>query len=413
MNTRLTASILFTLHFSLCAPAASPSLPDLQIDAGFPGGNIKVHRIDGSTIFLGTDLRDTVTNEWWFYWNFRLKAPGNFPVTMVFTERNPIGARGPAMSLDGGATWQWLGAAAVRSFRHEGRPAWSFTAGVPEGRTEARFAFCPQYLESHLRTWLARHPSDMALRVEELCRSRKGRPVELLRTGCLDASKSRGVVLLTSRHHCCETMATYTMEGLLDAVLGNDETGQIWRANWEVVALPFMDKDGVEEGDQGKFRAPHDHNRDYNAQPLYPEVAAWMRLGQSLSNRVVAAIDLHCPHIRGEWNDRVYLVGGQEAGIWQGQTNFAAALQRVQQGPIRFRAQDCLPYGKAWNTGSNTRQGRSCSQWSRTAFPKARLITTVEIAYADALGCEVTAESARALGHDMSRALAELLKASK
>ena len=76
-----------------------------------------------------------------------------------------------------------------------------------------------------------------------------------------------------------------------------------------MLAIPFMDRDGVEDGDQGKNRTPHDHNRDYNERPLYPEVSALMKLGESLKPRVLVATDLHCPHIRGEWNDRVYLVG--------------------------------------------------------------------------------------------------------
>jgi hypothetical protein len=270
-----------------------------------------------------------------------------------------------------------------------------------------RYAFCPSYQESHLRAWQTRQRGG-AWRAEELCRSRRGRSVELIRAGQLNGSK--GIVLLTSRHHCCEAMATYALEGLLDAVLAGDDGGRRWRTNWEILAVPFMDKDGVEDGDQGKFRSPHDHNRDYNAQPLYPEVAALMELGRSQSKPVVAAIDLHCPHIRGEWNDRVYLVGLSDPKTWHNQTNFAAVLQQVQRGPINFRAQDCLAFGSSWNTGSNTRQGRSCSQWAQAAFPDARLVTTIEIAYADALGVEVNADSARALGRDLARGLIEFLE---
>jgi hypothetical protein len=41
------------------------------------------------------------------------------------------------------------------------------------------------------------------------------------------------------------------------------------------------------------------------------------------------------------------------------------------------------------------------------------LVTTIEIAYADALGAEVNATSARALGRDLARALAEFLAAER
>lgn len=382
-------SLFVILFMFLCGHVRAA---DIRVDAGFPGGNIVVKRIEGDTVFVAPDLRDTQKGQWWFYWNFRLRASSEQPVTIVFTEKNPLGVRGPAMSADGGATWQWVGAKAVKSFQHDGKPAWSFTAQVPVGATEVRYAFCPQYLESHLRSWLDAHPS---ARIEELCRSRKGRPVELVRVG-----KGKDVVLLTSRHHCCEAMGTYAMEGFLEASL---------TSRWEVVAVPFMDKDGVEDGDQGKNRAPHDHNRDYNAEPLYPEVAALMKLGAALSNRVVAAFDLHCPYIRGESNDRVYLVGASEPERWWQQQAFAAVLERVQEGPIRFRAKDCLAFGTSWNTNSNFKQGRSNSAWVRETFPAARLVTSMEIGYAEAHGDEVNAASARALGRDMARALAEYL----
>ncbi len=74
-------------------------------------------------------------------------------------------------------------------------------------------------------------------------------------------------------------MATYALEGFLSAVLADDACGRQWQENWEVLAVPFLDKDGVENGDSGKNRAPHDHNRDYNEQPLYPEIAALMKQG--------------------------------------------------------------------------------------------------------------------------------------
>ena len=233
-------------------------------------------------------------------------------------------------------------------FWHKCRPA----------TTEVLYSFCPQYLASHLGAWLAQNTNESSLRVEELSRSRKDRSVELVRAG-----EGSEVVLLTSRHHCCEAMATYTMEGFLSASLR-----PALSQRWQVLAVPFMDKDGVEDGDQGKFRRPHDHNRDYNPKPLYPEVAALMRLGQALTQRVVAVIDLHCPHIRGEWNDRVYLVGSSDPERWRQQQGFAAELERVQTGPIRFRAADCLAFGTAWNKGSNYEQGLSSGGWRRRRF---------------------------------------------
>lgn len=397
-----------TAGFGL-AHISSAAEGEVRIDADFPGGNIKVEKTDGETIHVAPDLRDTQKGQWWFYWCFRLRAPAGKSVRIVFTERNPIGVRGPAVSADGGATWKWLGDKAVRSAKRGDKTEWSFEAAVPQGKEDVRYAFCPNYLQSHLDAFRKEFEDNPALAIEELCRSRKDRLVELLRAGCLDAKKSRGTVVLTSRHHACEAIATYAMEGFLRAVLADNELGKRWRENYSVLAVPFMDKDGVESGDQGKNRTPHDHNRDYNPKPLYPEVTALMKLGSGLADRVVAAMDLHCPTIRGEWNDRVYLVGAPEKAAWENQQGFAKVLEKVQTGSIKFRSRDCLEYGTAWNTKANFVQGQSNSGWARETFSKARLVTTVEIAYADALGQEVNADSARALGRDIAAALAEVL----
>lgn len=383
--------------------------PAVRIDADYPGGNIRVLRIDGDTAIVAPDLRDTQRGQWWFYWNFRLRAPAGRPIRIVFQQQNPLGVRGPAVSEDRGATWRHLGPTSVRADRAaDGQQQWSFEARVPERAEEIRYAFCVPYVQSHLQTFLDAHPNNPALRVETLCRSRRDRAVELVRAGNL-TDRARGVVLLTSRHHACEALATYAMEGFLAAVLADDDAGRSWRSNWEVRAIPFVDKDGVEAGDQGKNRTPHDHNRDYNERPIYTEVTEIMRRGQAMRDNVRAALDLHCPHIRGEWNDRVYIVGARDERVWEGQQAFARTLERVRRGTIPFHARDCLAFGRAWNTAANFAQGRHFASWAGETFAAARLAGTMEIPYADALGSEVTANSARALGRDLASALLEVL----
>ena len=91
---------------------SSPALPaDPRIDADFPGGNIRVRKIDGDTIRLEQDLRDTT--EWWFWWNFRVRDAAGRTLTFHFSDPSPIGVRGPAVSLDGGHLWSWSGTKAV------------------------------------------------------------------------------------------------------------------------------------------------------------------------------------------------------------------------------------------------------------------------------------------------------------
>lgn len=373
---------------------SEPFKTPVRVDADFPGGNIVVDSIVGDTVTLHQDLRDTAGN--WFYWCFRVRNAAGRTLDFCFTESNPIGTRGPALSLDGGKSWSWLGTNAVKGK--------TFACAFPRGVRDARLSFAIPYLESNLKDFLKRHRRSRNLKLETLCKTAKGRRVELLRLGRLDG-KAKHCVLVTCRHHACEMTASYSLEGMMEAVLDTEE-GRRLREQVEFFVVPFMDKDGVEEGDQGKNRKPHDHNRDYDGESLYASVRAVRDLvgGRLGSRKIAFALDMHCPYIRGTHNEVIYFVGGPEPENWARVGEFAKELEAVQRGPLRYRAADNLPYGQAWNTLEGP--PRSFGRWAAVQ-PNIRVGTSIEIPYANVGETTVTAENARAFGHDLARALAQ------
>jgi hypothetical protein len=380
------------LLFALAAlAAAQPPAP--RIDAAFPGGNIIVESIDGDRVALRQDLRDTQGH--WFYWAFRVRDAGGRRLTFRFTNGNVIGVRGPAVSLDEGLHWSWLGAGSVQSA--------AFTYAFPPDAASVRFAMAIPYQQADLERFLARAASRRYLRADTLCRSRKGRSVELLHAGAL-SGRSRYRVLLTARHHSCESLASYVLEGLLDAVASGAEGGWL-RRNVEFLAVPFLDKDGVEDGDQGKNRRPRDHNRDYAGESLYPEVRALRELAPRWSaGKLRVALDLHCPTLRGPENESIYFVGTPNAKVWEHLLRLSSLLERTQRGPLRFDPAANMPFGKSWNTAANTGANKSFAMWAGE-LPGIEVANTLEVAYASAHGRQVDAASARALGADLAGAL--------
>jgi hypothetical protein len=370
----------------------------LFIDCDFPGGNIIVDSIEGDAVSVHQDLRDTTQD--WFYWCFRMRGAAGRNLTVRFTGSDVLAARGPAVSQDGGNTWRWLGDDCV-----EGQ---SFSVRIPEGAQEARFCMTIPYLEADLHAFLGRHAGHPALRTGELCRSRKGRKVELLQLGA-QPSNAAVRVLIACRHHCCESLASYALEGLVDFVLGKTEAGRWLCENAAFLIAPFLDKDGVEDGDQGKLRTPHDHNRDYYGDSIYPETAALRKLAPSWSGeKLDAALDLHCPWIRGGRNETIFLVGEKDPRLWASALRFGSILERGCTGPLPFHCADALPFGEEWNTGCEEGQ-KTFTEWCAEIFPEIHLCNTLEIAYADAHGVEVNPTSARQFGADLGRALAEFL----
>ncbi len=389
-------SLEFLLAGSMGATDATAAdrVPSVVVDAHFPGGNIIVERIDGDTVYLRPDLRDT--EGWWFYWSFRVQGVQDRTLTFQFSGGNPIGVRGPAVSTDGGRTWAWLGAEAVRDA--------SFQYAFSTEARDVRFCFAFPYQEENLRDFLAKYKDSPHVAMQSLCQTRKDRGVERVHVGRLDGD-ARYKVLLTARHHACESMANYVMEGVLEAALADNDDGYWFRRNVEFLAVPFMDKDGIVDGDQGKNRRPRDHNRDYSGPSVHASVAALRTFVPNWSNgKLKAAFDLHCPHIRGPYNEVIYIVGSDDERMWRAQTEFGKLLETVQSGPLVYRASDNLPFGKAWNTGGNVGENKSFGQWA-DGLEGIRLEASFEIPYANAGGQAVTPESARLFGHSLAKAI--------
>jgi hypothetical protein len=135
----------------------------------------------------------------------------------------------------------------------------------------------------------------MNIKPEILCGSEKGRSIPVIRFG-----EGKNTILLTARHHACESTGSYVLEGVLEELYRNPVP------DCRVTAVPFVDFDGVIDGDQGKNRAPHDHNRDYADNSIYASVREIKRIIET--ENIKYAFDFHSPwHLSGR-NDKLFLV---------------------------------------------------------------------------------------------------------
>ena len=96
----IVAACALALHFS-----ASGGEAPFTVDRNIPAGNIELEKIDGDTVYVHQELRDTEGS--WFYWAFRVKGAGGRTVEFRFTRTVAVGTRGPCVSLDRGRTWNY------------------------------------------------------------------------------------------------------------------------------------------------------------------------------------------------------------------------------------------------------------------------------------------------------------------
>lgn len=391
----------------------SAKAQEFTIDTDYPGGNVivsnteitstKYYHLNSDTLYVRPDLRDTP--RFWFYWNFRISEAGNRKVVFKFPG-SYIGAFGPAFSTDGGESWLWLydnisdNATTFEYTLHEGQDV-LFSQGIP-------------YLESNFTKFINQFLDNPNLKIESLATSKKGRDVKKVLIQH-PTKKPKYKVMLTARHHACEAMVNYVLEGIILAVLEGEENTDKWlRENVAFFIVPFVDKDGVEDGDQGKNRMPYDHNMDYGRKSIYNSTAA-IRTQVSVwaDGELTAALDLHCPGLRGKWAETIFAVGSSDENIAKEQGGFIEILKSNSEGELRFHPErSFIEFGTGWNNATEKTDLFGCREWASLQKGN-KLAATLEIAYANNNGQMVTPRNAKMLGADIARALAVYLNKDK
>ena len=206
----------------------------MQIRSDFIGGNIRLVNQTDTDVYLENELRDTTED--WFYWAFCVEGAENQTLHFHF-QKNRLGYWGPAVSHDL-VHWKWLGDVQENSF----------TYTFANGENRVYFAHHMLYHPNRFFDFCRQHN----LEVKELCRGRLGTSVP-----CITFGSGEQSMILTARHHACESTGNYVLEGVLEQFLKTPIP------NTRILCVPFVDYDGVLNGDQGKARAPYDHNRDY------------------------------------------------------------------------------------------------------------------------------------------------------
>jgi hypothetical protein len=171
-------------------------------------------------------------------------------------------------------------------------------------------------------------------------------------------------------------------------------------------AVPFADKDGVEDGDQGKNRRPHDHARDYGPDAVYPEVKAIMALAYRV--KPVLLFDMHCPWLRGATDIYTYFVGQENPRIQAGISAFSSVLEIESPASFPHHSSDDMPFGVSWNTSANYKQGKTMVLWA-AGLPWEPRAQSIEIPFANLRDLTVDAAAAKEFGAALARTILKVI----
>ncbi len=363
----------------------------MKIDKEIIGGNIEVLEIDGDRVRVERELRDTRLDRDWFYWSFRVTGAAGRTVTFEFPHKSRVGYRGAAVSHDQ-IHWSWTGSRKVTVLEDESRIE-SFTYTFGEDENKVYFAHDMVYVPARFEMFCAAN----GLEIEELCLSNKGRSVPFVRFGSGDKK-----ILLTSRHHACESTGTHVLESVFKSFIDEPLEG------CEIVCVPFVDYDGVVDGDQGKHRLPHDHNRDYprdGGESLYNTCAAIRRFADN--NPVLFAFDFHSPMHLGKINDKVSIVYNMEEDLPRFLRFTKILKSKITDGSIPYDPINDVPPNTGWNQDTNETFARYIAR-----KPENHLAFTLETPYfGEKDGSAVVNEDTlRELGKCFANAVREYIK---
>lgn len=367
--------------------ACSPS-GEVVVDKNLPAGNIVFERMVNDTVYVHQELRGS--KKAWFYWAFRVTGAQGRKLTFVFTKSFAICERGPVVSLDKGKSYEYLA--------EEGATKFQFTYDFPADAKEVWFYECHPYTPEMWYSFI-NAPHKGRYETGVLCKSPKGRDVPFFRIMPKESAPKLSVVV-SCRHHCSEAPAGYVVEGITAAFLEDSELGQWLRDNIELNVVPFVDIDGSVEGDQGKWRLPHDHNRDYT-EFRYPETAALASLIAETQPDIY--LDCHNPKLY-KYNDN-YIYTPYRENPNPKEFVFSSLLEKYQEGGLNYRTSDNLPFGTSWNSSSNYQDGLNATQWVYANIQDIKVARTIEFPFAYSNGALVYPGKLRQFGHGIARTL--------
>lgn len=362
------------------------------IASDYPGGNIIFKGIEEKSgyteVFLEQNLRDT--DRWWFYWNFRVDSPPSGKVRFSFCNKEVVCPYGAAVS-ENGVDWE---------YNEKGYEDGQHFTYAFDGSGQSRyFAFTLPYQLSHFERFFSRISKDSAVERKKLAVSEAGRDIPLLTFG-----SGKKDVVFTARHHCCETTASHALEGVISAFLGEYRS---LLDEYKFHVIPFIDIDGVENGDQGKARKPHDHNLDYIEKPFYNSVKAIMEYTRKLN--VVCFIDFHSPWRWGGADSRPHIhLESFEYENYEKENRFIDTLKEITNR-ADFDGIKYDGYITHLGTQFNPPNIPTSGNYFRNVM-KSEISVTIETPYSGDLKQGYTTELLREWGENISAALFEVLK---
>jgi dienelactone hydrolase len=257
------------------------------------------------------------------------------------------------------------------------------------------------YMEDNWNAFIKKHTDDESVNQETLCKTEKGRDVEMLHIG-----KGRFRIFVSARHDAGDAIGNFVIEGMLDEILS--EKNRHWFLHkTNIVVIPFVDKDGVEDKAHGT-----DYSARYGDEGISTTEATqeflktnWEMYWPSM------IVDLHANDVRNPAQG-VSFVGKPYEAVdvdtdwhWQQTGRFSRNLAGTIKGELKHDPADNVAWNEGWNKAQKTDEV-NLIEWT-ACLTSLRFATRLEVP------TTATAETARELGRSLAKALKKDIEGRK
>lgn len=324
---------------------------ELRVSTDFEGGSARVEAVDSSARIIRFMPGGDSNRGWPCWWFLRVDGVAQDERVIFDLGASDFPARnnGTNTARPLAANWAMPERAA---FSTDGK-VWCHTAPGRREQQRVRYevtgaggplwlAWGPPFTPKDTDAALARVQKTLpGTTIFELARTREGRSVRGLHFVSPGSAKPPGV-WVQARQHAWESGSSWVALGFIEWLASEDAAALWLRSHAEVYIVPIMDVDNVATGNGGKEAAPRDHNRDWDGQPIYPEVAAAQRYLRALAGekRLDVFLDLHNP---AAGDARPFFFVGQPDLLGDSgraaRSNFLALAATRINGPLPLAAQ--------------------------------------------------------------------------
>lgn len=280
--------------------ADSVVAPKVFINTGFENASPMNWEIDSAGRVIGSLVYDHERfsrNRAVNHFHFRVEAAAGTEVTIILKNFDNIWNNTPASSISKRTPF-------VVSFDNktwESRPAELLPGNFLQIRLKmesasAYIASLEPYRISDLDRFLDKIKKNKLVSITTIGTTSEGRSLEIIRIGNENAPKR---LFLRARAHAFESGGNWTVQGLVQKLISNDEDSKRYLKRYCVYILPMANKDGVARG-KTRFNANgYDLNRKWDKpadQIIAPEnhyLEKWLEKMVKANKRPDLGLDLH------------------------------------------------------------------------------------------------------------------------